>query len=390
MDPIANNPGAKRWLLRGSLIAVLAAAGWTPFASRGDNAAAPARAAPPPVRATLVKVAREDVPEMLLGVGTVTPLATVTVKSRIDGQLESVGYSEGQDVKAGQVLAQLDSRSVRAQLGQAEAQKARDEAQLANARVDLERYAGLIKEDATTQQTLDTQRALVRQLEAAVKTDAAAVDYARVQLDYTTIKAPLSGRVGARLIDPGNIVHAADAGGLVVINQIDPITAVFTLPDSAVASINRALDGHRKLPVLAYARDGNTLLARGELVLINNQVDTTSGTVQLKARFANSGHALWPGQYVNVRLQIGVFANAATVPAAVIQRGPSGTFAFVVGADGKAQMRPVEVTRIQDGKAVVAKGLEAGESVVADGQYKVSPGVTVVAAGAASAPGVAK
>ncbi|MDE1948724.1 MAG: efflux RND transporter periplasmic adaptor subunit [Burkholderiales bacterium] len=390
MDPSVKKPGTKSWLKRAGLVAALAAIGWTPFMSRGDNAPAPARGARPAVRATLVEVAREDVPDLLPGVGTVQALASVTVKSRIDGQLESVGYREGQDVKAGQVLARLDARALSAQLGQVQAQKARDAAQLANARVDLERYRGLIKEDATTQQTLDTQRALVRQLEAALQSDAAAVEYARVQLGYTTIRAPISGRVGARLVDPGNMVHAADAGGLVVINQIDPISVVFTLPDSAVAAINQALDGHRKLPVRAYSRDGSQLLAQGELVLINNQIDTASGTVQLKARFANAGHALWPGQYVNVRLQIGLFAGAATVPASVIQRGQQGTFAYVIGADGKAQMRPVEVRRIQDGKAIVAKGLEPGETVVADGQYKVSPGVAVVAAGAASAAGAAK
>jgi membrane fusion protein, multidrug efflux system len=357
---------------------VLAAAAWVALRGRAESPPPTARPAPAVV-ATLARVLSENVPEYLIGVGTAQALATVTVRTRVDGQLERIGFVEGQDVKVGQMLAQLDSRAQRAQLEQAQAQKARDEAQLANARADLERYAGLIKEDATTQQTLDTQRALVAQLQAAVQTDTAQVHYAQVQLDYTTISAPLSGRVGARLVDPGNIVHAADPGGLVVINQIDPIAVVFTLPGDAVQPIIQAQRNGRHLAVLAYARDAEQPLARGVLVLLNNQIDTASGTVQLKARFANAEHSLWPGQYVNVRLFLGEQPGALTVPAGVVQRGQAGTYAYVIGADGKAQMRSIDVLRIQDGKAVIAKGLEAGETVVEDGQYKIRPGVAVVA-----------
>jgi len=344
----------------------------------------PAAVTAPAVPATLVQVKREDVPNFLIGVGTVQALASVTVKARIDGQLERVDYVEGQDVKAGQVLAQLDARPVRAQLEQVQAQKARDEAQLANARLDLDRYARLMKEDATTQQTLDTQRALVAQLQAAVQTDEAQIHYAQVQLGYATITAPLTGRTGARLVDPGNIVHATDANGLVVINQIDPIVVVFTLPGDAVQAINRAQQSGR-LSVLAYGRGGGELLARGTLVLVNNQIDVASGTVQLKGRFANPQHVLWPGQYVDVRLQLGEHAQALTVPAPVVQRGQTGTYVYVIGADGKAELRPVEVLQIQDGKAVVAKGLRAEETVVLDGQYKIKPGGPVVAAPTAAA-----
>ncbi len=379
---------AGSWLRRGALVLLIAGAGW--FALR-SGAQTPSPAARPAtgVAATLVRVLRENVPDYQAGIGTVQAMATVTVKTRVDGQLERIGYVEGQDVKAGQVLAQLDARPLRAQLEQAQAQKARDEVQLANARVDLARYEGLIKEDATTQQTLDTQRALVAQLQAAVRTDTAQVHYAQIQLDYTTISAPLSGRTGARLVDPGNIVHAADPGGLVVINQIDPIAVVFTLPGDTVQAINRAQHRGGHLPVLVYGRDGGPLLARGELVLVNNQIDATSGTVQLKARFANAEHVLWPGQYVDVRLVLGEFAQALTVPAAVVQRGATGTYAYAVDAEGKAQIRPITVLRIQDGRAVVTRGLQAGETVVVDGQYKLRPGVPVVARAPAAAASAA-
>jgi multidrug efflux system membrane fusion protein len=351
--------------------------GW--LALRGHAEAPPsAPKAAAAVPATLVRVACEDVPYFLTGVGTVQTLATVTVKARIDGQLERVGYVEGEDVKTGQVLAQLDTRALRAQLEQVQAQKSRDEAQLANARLDLDRYTQLIKEDAATQQTLDTQRALVAQFQAAVQTDDAQIHYAQVQLGYATITAPLAGRVGARLVDPGNMVHASDTNGLVVINQIDPITVVFALPGDSVQAINHAQHAAQPLAVLAYSRNGDTLLARGELVLVNNQIDVASGTVQLKARFANRQHVLWPGQYVNVRLLLGEHSQALTVPAAVVQRSQAGTYAYVVDADDKAQMRPIDVLQIQDDKTVITKGLKAGETVVLDGQYKIKPGVAVI------------
>jgi len=379
MNALTSLSPSRRWLARGLLLLAAAAAAWV--ALRSATGAPPAAPKPAPaVLATLVRVAREDVPNFLVGVGTVQPMASVTVRTRLDGQVERIGYVEGQNVKAGQVLAQLDARPLRAQLEQVQAQKARDAAQLANARLDLARYTQLIKEDAASQQMVDTQRALVAQLQAAVQTDEAQIHYARIQLGYATITAPLAGRVGARLVDPGNIIHVSDANGLVVINQIDPIAVVFTVPGDAVQAINAAGRGGHRLVVLAYARTGDALLARGELVLVNNQIDVASGTVQLKARFANAQHALWPGQYVNVRLQLGEHAQALTVPAAVVQRGPSGTYAYAVGADGKAQLRPIQVVQIQDGKAVIGKGLQAGETVVAAGQYKIKPGIAVVAA----------
>jgi multidrug efflux system membrane fusion protein len=343
-------------------------------------------AAPPPVQATLAKVDEEDFAVYVAGVGTVQPNASVTVKARVDGQLQKLGYTEGQDVKAGQLLAQIDPRPLQAQLAQVVAQRGRDAAQLANARLDLQRYNDLIKDDATSQQQLDTQKAQVAQLEAAVKTDDAQINYAKTQLDYTTITAPISGRTGLRLVDVGNIVHASDTTGLVVIDQIDPISVVFTLPDAAFQKVNAAMRASQEaLQVVAYTREDDHPLATGHLVLVDNHIDTTSGTVQLKASFANATHALWPGQYVNVHLFIGTRQHAVVIPAAGVQRSQRGTFAYVVGADEKAQMQPITVALIQDGRALIDQGLTPGQQVVVDGQYKVKPGLKVVAAGTAPA-----
>jgi multidrug efflux system membrane fusion protein len=351
---------------------------WTP------RAATPA---PPAIAVTTAPVREETVPLSLAGVGTVQAMATVTVKPRVDGELQRVGFVEGQDVKVGQVLAQIDPRTFQAQLQQA--QKARDEAQLANARLDLQRYKELIRVDSTTRQTVDTQRALVAQLAAAVKTDEAQISLARVQLDYTTITAPISGRVGARLVDPGNIVHAADTTGLVVIRQIDPIDVVFTLPDDTLRRINRAvLESKTPLPVYAYERSSDEQLGQGGLILVNNTIDTTSGTIQLKARFPNPSHALWPGQYVNARLVLGELERSVTIPAAAVQRREAGPYVYAVQPDQTVRIQPIEVAELQGGLAVVSRGLKAGERVVADGQYKLKPGarITEARANAGSAP----
>jgi multidrug efflux system membrane fusion protein len=367
---------------------VATAAAWG-LLRRPDAEAAIAPKGPPPVPVTSTLVQLQDVPVYRIGVGTVVAAQSVTVKPRVDGQLDKVAFIEGQDVKAGQLLVQIDPRTFQAQLQQAKAQKEKDEAQLANARTDLKRYVGLFGEDAATQQQVDTQKALVAQLEAAVNTDAAQVNFAEVQLTFTTITAPISGRVGARLVDPGNIVHATDAGGLLVINQIDPISIVFTLPEDVVQAINEAQrKTHDPLAVVAYPRTGDHPLATGRLILLNNQIDTTTGTVQLKGSFANPQHELWPGQYVNVRLMLGEHKQAVTVPAAVVQRGPDGTFAYVVNDDHTVRSEPIVVARVQEGVAVIDKGLAAGERVIVDGQYKVKPGAAVTEAKAAKpAPG---
>ena len=383
------SPARRRYASLGlvCLLAVLAAGLWYFKRPAPVATVAPATAAPA-VRVTMATVMSQAVPIYKAGVGTVTAAQSVTVKARIDGQLDQVGFTEGQDVKAGQMLARIDPRALQAQLAQAQAQRAKDQAQLMNARSDLQRYTRLISEDAATQQQLDTQKALVAQLTASVQTDDAQIKYAQVQLSFTTILAPISGRVGARLVDPGNIVHAADANGLVVINQIDPITVVFTLPGDAVQDINRVQRAsHQPLAVQAYAREGQELLGTGQLVLVNNQIDTTSGTVQLKARFANPAHRLWPGQYLNVRLVLGARAQAITVPAAVVQRSQDGSYAYVVQDDGTARLQPIKVAAIQDGTAIIDAGLVAGQQVVLDGQYKIKSGTKVTGAAPTATPG---
>ena len=380
------------WAIAAAAVAVLGFGLWA--------VERPARAAddpkgkrPPegPVGVVSVLAKAQDVPIFRSGIGTVTPNFSVTVKARVDGQLDKVGFTEGQDVKKGQMLAQLDPRTLQAQLLQAQAARAKDQATLANARIDLKRYETLITQDAATQQQLDTQKALVGQLEASVKADDAAVNYAQVQLGFTTITAPISGRVGARLVDPGNIVHAADATGIVVINQIDPISVLFTLPDDAVQDTIHALDGHNPLQVQALPRDGGAkVLATGTLTLLNNQIDTTTGTVQLKGTFPNPQHNLWPGQFVNVRLVLGERSKAVTVPEAAVQRSQAGVYVYVEDdATKTVRNQPIVLAQIQDGIAVVASGITAGQRVVVDGQYKLKPGSKVVevarsASGAAS------
>lgn len=387
MDQVLTSPH-RRAGLRAGLVAlavvVCVLAAWLLLRDRGAPPAAP----DPVVPVATVRVQQQDVARYLTGVGTVTAAASVTVKARVDGQLDSVGFVEGQDVKAGQVLANIDPRALQAQLAQAQAQRAKDQATLLNARLDLQRYTRLQREDAATQQTLDAQRALVAQLEAATQTDDAQISYARVQLDYTRIVAPIAGRVGARLVDPGNIVHAADANGLVVINQIDPITVQFSLPEESVPAINAAMNLGQPLPVVAYARDSNEPLETGTLVLLNNQIDTTTGTVQLKGRFDNPRHRLWPGLYVNARLVLDAHETVLTVPAAAVQRSQTGTFVYAVDDNGVAQPQAVTVERMQDGLAIIQTGLTAGQRVVVDGQYKIKPGSKVreLAAAPAATP----
>ena len=358
---------------------------------------------PAAVTITVAPVKVQDMPIFRTGIGTVTPTFSVTVHSRVDGQLESVGFNEGDDVKKGQVIARIDPRTYQAQLLQAQAAQAKDEATLANARIDLTRYETLIKQDAATQQQVDTQKSLVNQLAATVKADEAAVKFAQVQLDYTTIVAPISGRVGTRLVDPGNIVHAADTTGLVVINQIDPISVLFTLPDDSVQETNRAVaKSHQPLFVKALARDGNELLGTGTLTVVNNQIDTTSGTVQMKASFLNHEHNLWPGQYVNVRLILGTYEKAFTIPAVAVQRSQSGVYVFALNPDGQTvRNQTISLVQIEDNVAIVAanEGLASTDKVVTDGTYQLQPGSHVVlsrpgaasgAAGASAASGAKK
>ena len=358
-------------------------------ADAADKATAP----PPGVPVVTATAAKEDVPIFLTGIGTVQAAQSVTVKARVDGQLQKVAFSEGQDVKQGDLLAQIDPAPYQALLDGAVAQKAKDEATLANALKDLERYKTLFAQDSIQQQTLDTQVATVSQLKASILSDQAQIDNARVQLAYTTIRAPVNGRTGLRLVDVGNIVHAADTTGLVVINQIDPIAVIFTLPEEHVPTINQAIlaAGATPLPVQALARDTGAALGTGHLLLVNNQIDTTTGTVQLKALFPNRSLSLWPGQYVNARIVLGTRHDATTVPESAVQRGQDGLYAYVVKPDNVAVVQPIRVAQTQGGKAIIAEGLAPGTRVVVAGQYKLKPGTKVVEAEqAAAAPAVAQ
>ncbi|VVD78902.1 efflux RND transporter periplasmic adaptor subunit [Pandoraea fibrosis] len=375
-----------RWLVLVALV-VVALLVWRWAAHRTAPPAAP----PPPVAVVSSVVTAADLPRYVIGIGTVQATTSVTVRARVDGQIERVAFSEGRDVKAGDLLVQIDARPYRAQLEQARATKARDVAQLVNARLDLKRYQTLAAQGASSQQQADTQAALVKQLEAAVLTDQAQIDYASVQLDYTTIRSPIDGRTGVRLVDVGNIVHAADASGIVIVNQIDPITVLFTLPEDTVGAVNAAMQtaGNAGLAVDAYARNGGERLASGKLTLINNQIDNTSGTVQLKATFANAGHRLWPGQYVNARLTLGVMSQAIALDASVVQNGPGGTFVYVVNEQGRAAVQPVKVGVTQGTQAIIESGLTAGTRVVVDGQLKLRPGTPVMEARNTSGSGAA-
>lgn len=344
-------------------------------------------AAPPPrpVPVILGTAKTEDVPIYASGLGTVQAWNTVTVKVRVDGEIQKIGFVEGQDVRQGDLLAQIDPRPFQAQLGLAEANRARDEAQLANAKRDLDRSLALVGQGFATRQSVDTLRANVAQLEAAVRGDGAQIDAAKLQITYSTITAPISGRTGVRLLDQGNIVRATDNTGLVVITQIEPVSVVFTLPQEALDAVSRAAAAHPPLTVLAYGRDdATTPRAQGTLLLLNNQIDPATGTIQLKATFPNTDHRLWPGQFVNVNLLLETLHNAVTVPATVVQTGPSGPFAYIVGADGTASVRAVQLGQVRNNVAVIQAGLSAGDAVVVDGQYKLRPGAHVVDAQKAS------
>ncbi|VVE87724.1 efflux RND transporter periplasmic adaptor subunit [Pandoraea bronchicola] len=371
----------RRWLTLAALI-IVALLIWRWAAHRAPPPVLP----PPPVAVVSTVVTSADLPRYVMGIGTVQATTSVTVRARVDGQIERVAFAEGRDVKAGDLLVQIDARPYRAQLEQARATKARDVAQLVNARLDLRRYQTLAAQGASPQQQADTQAALVKQLEAAVLTDQAQIDYAAVQLDYTTIRSPIDGRTGVRLVDVGNIVHAADASGIVIVNQIDPITVLFTLPEDTVGAVNAAMQaaGNAGLAVDAFARNGGERLASGKLTLINNQIDNASGTVQLKATFANASHRLWPGQYVNARLTLGVMPRAVALDASVVQNGPGGTFVYVVNEQGKAAVQPVKVGVTQGTQAIIESGLTAGTRVVVDGQLKLRPGTPVTEARNAS------
>jgi multidrug efflux system membrane fusion protein len=346
--------------------------GWQSLASPTLHAAATPPVAPAvPVQATVAT--KRDVPVYLTGLGTVQAFNTVTVKTRVDGELQKVAFTEGQNVKAGDLLAQIDPRPFQATLDQATAKKVQDEAQLANAKVDLQRFASLATRDFATKQQLDTQKALVAQLQAQIEGDQGAIDSARTQLDYATITSPITGRTGIRLVDQGNIVHATDTTGLVVVTQLQPISVIFTLPEDQLAAVKAAM-ASGPATILAMSRDGKQQLAEGTLALVDNQIDQSTGTIRLKGTFANRDGALWPGEFVNIRLLASTAHNVVTIPSAALQRGPDGYYAYVVKPDGTVEMQPLEIGQIAAGTAIVDSGLSAGEQVVTAGQYRLQPG----------------
>jgi len=318
-----------------------------------------------------------SMPLYLSGLGTVTALRTVTVRTQVDGQLIDVAFQEGQLVHAGDRLAQIDPRPFQVQLEQAEGQKARDEATLANAKLDLERYKALVAIDAAPRQQLDTQISTIAQLEAGLKADQAQIDAARLNLTYARITSPVTGRIGLRQVDPGNIVHTTDQGGLAVITQRQPIAVVFTVAQDHLPELLRQLRGSRRLAVEAFDRDLSTRLAAGTLSAVDSEIDPTTGTIKLKATFPNEDEALFPNQFVNARLLVDTVRDAVIVPTAALQRGPQETYVYVVNADGTVQSRTVQTSIEEQDETVVTKGLAAGEIVVIDGADRLQPGSQV-------------
>src|SRR5260221_7499706 len=380
------------WVL---LIAALAAVGyfgWQRFhrpdaaktESAQKSASAPSTA---PVPVTIAPVEKADFPVYLTGLGTVQGFNTVVVRTRVDGQIDKIAFKEGQLVNQGDLLVQIDPRPFQATLDQAKAKKAQDEANLANANLDLQRFTKL-GEFATRQQT-DTQRSTVAQLTAQIAADDAAISNAQTQLDYTSVKAPISGVAGLRQVDVGNIVNASTQTGIVSIAQIEPIAVIFTAPEEQLPYINEAQSA-QPLKVIALTTDGKKSLAEGTLSVVNNQVDTTSGTIRLKGVFDNKNHALWPGQSVSTRLLMKTLNDATVVPDDAIQHSTDGLYAYTVNQDNKAEVRKVRVSYSIDGRSVVDDGLSPGQQVITSGQVRVQPGTLVITAVATSDPAQSK
>jgi len=374
----------RRWILATVGVLLLAGVGYRVLGSRSSSSAkGPAEARPVPV--AVASVSQRDVPIYLEGLGTVVALATVTVKSQVDGRLDAVLFVEGQRVKKGEVIAQVDPRPFQAQLHQMEATLARDQAQLRNARLNLERYRDLRKQNLIAQQQVDDQQTQADQFAATVGIDQAQVETARLNLDYARIVSPIDGVTGIRQVDPGNLVHASDANGIVVITQLDPIAVLFTLPQDDLPRVSKAL-AQGPLSVEALSRDGNVKLGTGKVLLIDNQITQTTATIRLKAVFPNPDNALWPNQFVKARLLLTTRAGALVVPTPAIQRGPKGTFVYVVGPGNTVAVRPVELDSTEGALALISKGLTSGEQVVVDGQNQIRPGSLVQPRSAEGAP----
>ena len=381
-----NKSRTTRWILVVVAAVGLGYFGWQRFhgedqaTASNNNAQKAARVA---VRVTIAPVEKTDFPVFLNGLGTVQAFNTVVVRSRVDGQIDKIAFKEGQLVKQGDLLAEIDPRPYQATLDQAKAKKEQDEANLANTNLDLQRFIKL--GEFATRQQLDTQRSTGQQLTAQIAADAAAIANAQTQLDYTSIKTPISGVVGLRQVDVGNIVNAATQSGIVTITQIEPIAVIFTAPEEQLPYINEA-QAIAPLRTIAITTDGKKPLAEGALAVVNNQVDTTSGTVRLKAVFDNKDHALWPGQSVSTRLLVQTIKGATVVPDDAIQHGTEGLYAFVVNQDSKAELRKIRVSQSIDGRSVVEQGLSPGQQVITSGHFKVQNGTLVSTAVASSDP----
>jgi membrane fusion protein, multidrug efflux system len=376
----------RRWPLLIALAAVLLGsyAGWHYFiASKAADAAVELKTTagkgggPAPIPVTVAPVKKADFSVYLYGLGTVQPYRTVTVRSRVDGQIINVLFKQGRMVKEGDTLVEIDPRPYQAALDQAKAKKAQDEANLKNAKLNLERSLTLAQKDYATQQQVDSQQAMVDQLTAQIQGDQAAIDNAQTQLSYTVIKSPLSGRAGFRLVDPGNIVHSSDENGIVTIVQLQPISVVFTAPEENVPHINQALEEGTVVPVEALSSDGLRTLAQGSLARVNNEVDQASGTIRMKATFENKDNVLWPGLSVATRLLVNKLKDATVIPDNAVQRGPNGLYGFVVGDDNKVAVQAIKVSQSGDGESVVEQGLTPGQRVVVTGQYRLEIGSLV-------------
>ena len=379
---------SRRWWVGLLVLALLGMGAYVFVTHQGAAPSGPTArgqtAGPRPLPVTAVPAKVGDLNVYLTGLGSVTPLNTITVKSRVDGELIEAPFREGQIVKAGDVLAEIDPRPFEVQLAQAEGQMARDQALLKNAQLDVQRYRVLVAQDSIAKQQLDTQEALVRQYEGAIKVDQGQIDSAKLQLLYCHITAPIGGRVGLRLVDPGNIVHATDTTGLVVITQLQPIAVVFAIAEDSLPSVLAKLKAGESLPVEAYDREQRQQLAVGSLLTVDNQIDPSTGTVRLKAVFPNTDNALFPNQFVNARLLLEVKRGATVVPTAAIQRSPQGAFVYVVKADQTAAMRPVTIGVSQGDATAISAGLVPGDLVVTDGVERLRDGVQVEVQGPAA------
>ena len=359
------------------VIAGLAAAGvFLVMHGRASVTAATPPPAPPAVPVVAGTVSSGDVPIYLRGIGTVIAYNTDVVRSQIQGQLTKITFTEGQTVKAGDTLAEIDPRPYQAQLDQMTATRDRDQAQLTDSLADLDRYNQLLAKGDATIQLLDTQKAQVLQLQSAIKSDEALIEAAKVQLEYTKLTSPIAGVTGVRQVDIGNIIHPTDANGLVVVTQIEPISVIFTLPETDLPEIQQQM-AKGPLTVLAYSHDDKIKLDEGKLALVNNEILQTTGTIQLKADFPNTAHVLWPGELINARLLLETRHNGISIASSAVQQGPNGAYVYVVGSDRTVHMRAVTVDEISEGQALIDSGLKPNETVVLEGQYRLEPGSLV-------------